>query len=66
MGIDFKEKSFMKTDKKKFDENFETIFNEYERIDCDKCDLSSRQVKGIEKWICPHCNHMNNKEKGIS
>ena len=46
MGNGFKENSVNNTDTKKYKDNFSRIFSERVKIDCKKCDLSSRQLEG--------------------
>lgn len=58
MGNGFKENSVNNTDTKKYKDNFSRIFSERVKIDCKKCDLSSRQLEG-EDFICPHCGYKN-------
>jgi len=58
MGIDFKETAINNIDGKKFKSNHVKIFGVRERINCIKCDLSSRQKQG-EAFTCPHCNEEN-------
>jgi len=58
MGQGFAETSVHNIDKKKFDENHKKIFGTREKIDCKKCDLSSKQKKG-EAFTCPHCETFN-------
>ena len=62
MGQGFRENSGSNIDKEKYDSNFKKAFGERIKIDCKKCDLSSRQKEG-EAFTCPHCG-TENKELG--
>lgn len=58
MGQGFRETSFNNIDQEKYDSNFKKAFGERKKIDCVKCDLSSRQKEG-EAFECPHCGNLN-------
>ncbi|MBF31877.1 MAG: hypothetical protein CL529_11970 [Aequorivita sp.] len=60
MGHNFPETAGSNIDKEKYDKNFNSIFGKREKIDCKKCDLSSKQKKG-EEFTCPHCGFLNEK-----
>jgi len=55
------ERAHTRTDKKKFDKNYESIFGKKEKITCLHCDLSSLQKIGSD-FTCPHCNCTNELE----
>ena len=61
MGQGFAERSVHNLDKEKFEKNHESIFGKREKIDCKKCNLSSKQ-KRDEAFECPHCNFLNEAE----
>jgi Zn finger protein HypA/HybF involved in hydrogenase expression len=58
MGQGFAETSVHNIDKEKFEKNHESIFGARKKIDCKKCDLSSKQKEG-EAFTCPHCGEVN-------
>lgn len=58
MGNDFDETSVHNIDRKKYETNYNNIFEPRCKVTCKECDLSSRQKKG-EAFECPHCGAKN-------
>ena len=58
MGQGFSENSVNNIDKEKFEKNHNKIFGVRKKINCKKCDLSSKQKEG-EPFTCPHCGAEN-------